>query len=278
MTDLYTAERGLVTLGPELLRVMRLLDERFLRWAAEIGAVEMSFPQIISTADLASIDYLDNFPHLALMTAPLRLATDGPDGPEPPEPGVPIPGDRLGASEYALVSAACYSVYLHHRSSRLAAPRYVTTVSRCFRNESRYEGLRRLHGFTMREIVCLGGRQAVLDHLAAAKPKVLGYAGRLGLNLDTVPATDPFFEQGGGRALVAQLFPVKEEFVFGGSLAIGSLNFHRNFFGQRCDISLSDGGTAYTGCVAFGMERWLAALLETHSDIDVIARVVEAAS
>ncbi|MFF8729211.1 aminoacyl--tRNA ligase-related protein [Streptomyces sp. NPDC015171] len=271
MTDLYTARGGLVVLGPELVRLMDLLDQRFQDWARECGAAPMLFPPLLSTADLASIDYFDNFPHLALMTAPLRLPADKTDG------EAPLAAERLGASAYGLVSAACYNVYLHHRSTALAAPRYITTVAKCFRNEDHYDGLRRLHGFTMREIVCLGPREAVLDHLAAFRPKVVEFAARLGLELAVQPASDPFFAKDGGRALLAQLFPVKEEFVHGGSLAIGSLNFHRNFFGERCDISLADGGPAYTGCVAFGLERWLAALLETCSGVDEIAeRVAEA--
>ncbi|MEU9337115.1 aminoacyl--tRNA ligase-related protein [Streptomyces sp. NPDC048290] len=284
MSDLYTADRGMVALGPELVRVMELLEERFLGWADECGAVRMIFPPVISTADLASIDYFDNFPHLALMTAPLALSPDAaPERPTvPTEPIVPadgaVPADRLGASEYALASAACYHVYLHHRAHRLGGPLRVTTVARCFRNEDHYDGLRRLRGFTMREIVCVGSREEVRDHLARFRPKVLEYAGRLGLDLAVQPASDPFFEQGGGRAVLAQLFPVKEEFVHGGSLAIGSLNFHRNFFGERCDISLADGTPAFTACVAFGLERWLGALLERHPSLDdILARVTEAA-
>jgi hypothetical protein len=67
---------------------------------------------------------------------------------------------------------------------------------------------------------------------------------------------------------VAKLFPVKEEFVFRSTsddpgLAIGSVNFHRNFFGERCEIGLADGSAAFSGCAAFGLERWLAALQAT---------------
>ena len=57
-----------------------------------------------------------------------------------------------------------------------------------------------------------------------------------------------------------QLFPVKEEFVYNGSLAIASVNFHRNFFGERLDIRTGDGAYAFSGCVAFGLERWISAL------------------
>jgi len=279
MSDLYTARGGLVTLGPELVRLMDLLDAHFRTWAREAGAAPMLFPTVIGAAELASIDYFDNFPHLALMTAPLRLPAEGGPGGAAVGDGPAVAADRLGPSEYGLVSAACYNVYLHHRSSSLTGPRFVTTVAKCFRNEDYYDGLRRLRGFTMREIVCLGPRAAVLEHLAAFRMKVVGFAAGLGLGLTVEAASDPFFEKDGGRALLAQLFPVKEEFVHGSALAIGSLNFHRNFFGERCDISLADGGPAYTGCVAFGLERWIAALLETHSNVDdILARVAEATS
>lgn len=280
MSDLYSADRGLAVLGPELVRVMEMLDAQVLGWARECGAAAMRFPPVLSTADLAAFDYFANFPHLALLAAPLARPADATAGyPAVPAGAAAVPAERLADSEYALASAACYSVYVHHREQRLTAPRYVTCAAQCFRNEDRYDGLRRLRGFTMREIVCIGPREAVQDHLDRFRPRVVAYAEQLGLRLEVRPASDPFFEQSGGRAVLARLFPVKEEFVHGGSLAIGSLNFHRNFFGERCGIRLADGTPAYTGCVAFGLERWLAALLETHPGVDdVLDRVTAAAS
>jgi hypothetical protein len=49
--------------------------------------------------------------------------------------------------------------------------------------------------------------------------------------------------------------------VFQGRLAIGSVNFHRNYFGEAFEIS-RDGREAFSGCVAFGLERWIYAFLE----------------
>ena len=54
--------------------------------------------------------------------------------------------------------------------------------------------------------------------------------------------------------------PVKTEMVFSGELAIGSINSHRSFFGETFGISRGD-SPAFSGCVAFGLERWLYALL-----------------
>jgi hypothetical protein len=39
------------------------------------------------------------------------------------------------------------------------------------------------------------------------------------------------------------------------TLAVGSYNYHQDFFGRNLDITLPDGSPAHTGCVAFGLER-----------------------
>jgi hypothetical protein len=53
-------------------------------------------------------------------------------------------------------------------------------------------------------------------------------------------------------------------FPDGRSLAIASFNDHQRFFGEAFDIRLASGEHAASGCVAFGIERWLLAILATH--------------
>jgi hypothetical protein len=87
--------------------------------------------------------------------------------------------------------------------------------------------------------------------------------------LETQVATDPFYQPQDGRGVMQKLTPVKEEFVYGATVAIASLNIHRNFFGERCSIRTGDGNLAFTSCVAFGLERWLHALLDRFGDPSV---------
>jgi hypothetical protein len=75
-------------------------------------------------------------------------------------------------------------------------------------------------------------------------------------------ATDPFFNPSSNPKYLAQrLDPVKTEMVYGGDLAIGSVNFHRNYFGETFAIERG-GEPAFSGCVAFGLERWLYAFTD----------------
>ncbi len=49
--------------------------------------------------------------------------------------------------------------------------------------------------------------------------------------------------------------------VFDQRLAVGSVNLHRNYFGEAFEIS-RNGISACSACVAFGLERWIAAILD----------------
>lgn len=260
--DATVSADGRATLGPQATSLHQAIDANFAAWGAEVGADAMTYPPLVAVGDLTSLDYFDNFPHLASLVAgldPTRFGADGPadgaltDG--------AVSSEALAPAVLALPSAACYSSYLALRGTALGRePIRITTRATCFRREKQYEGLSRLLGFTMREIICIGSREAVLDHLARLKQRVARFIEQVGLPFEVDVAQDPFFDPNGARSTMQKLFPVKEEFLFRGQLAIASVNFHRNFFGERCGIRLPGGSPAFTGCVAFGVERWLAAL------------------
>ncbi len=251
------APTGVAALSAEATSLLHRLDRIFESWGLQAGAMPMIMPPLLPVARLAELDYYRNFPHQAMVTAPLRLT--GADGAYEPAEGGFDP-EALEPAELALPPAACYGVYLHLSGQELDAPQCITVLGRCFRREERYEGLRRLLGFHMREIVAIGSREYAEEHLRRFTARIEDFAGRLDLPLRKEAATDPFYDRGGSRALLQQLSPVKHEFLYE-DLAIASVNVHRNFFGERCAITLAETGQpAFTSCVAFGLERWLSAL------------------
>lgn len=261
-----TTDTGLGVLGTDEIRLLRTFDALVLTWAQQIQAPERRYPFLLQAADLEKIDYYENFPHLGLAAAsvaPARLSALRSGAEEPLQN---LPSSVLNNAALALPSAACYSVYFDLQGQTLPAEENrVTTVATCFRNETHYEGLRRLLGFSMREVVFVGTPAGAKEHLERFKGLVLGLADQLGLEMETQVATDPFFDRTGSRAKMQQLFPVKEEFVADG-LAVGSVNYHRNFFGERCGIALPDGTPASTSCSAFGLERWVHTLITRFGD------------
>jgi seryl-tRNA synthetase len=257
---LYTVEHGLGTFGPELVQLAAALDDRFVRFAGAWQAAAMAYPPLMRVRDLDRVDYFRNFPHLVTLTSRLEPGCL-PRYAEQAEPVTTVPAAHATASAYVLPSAACYHVYFHLRDQTLSAPHYVTTAAQCFRNEDEWAGLARLWAFRMREIVCLGPAAAVNGFLTAMKDTVQRFLAAIELPCELKVATDPFYDRRGSRALLQVLAPVKYEFIHDGSVAIASANFHRNFFGERCNIRTADGAFAFSGCVAFGIERWMHALL-----------------
>ncbi|TMR06539.1 hypothetical protein ETD83_04185 [Actinomadura soli] len=248
---------GLAILGPAETALLRLLDDAFRGWGIDAGADEISAPPVYPVDELADLDLYVNFPHLALVAGGLETPTDGPSkGRFSP---AQVAGPHLGLS-----TATCFAAYLLHQHTRVPPETLVTLVNQCFRRESRFDGLRRLLSFQMREIVAIGSFEHTQDVIARFRERIEDFLGRLDLDVEVEAATDPFFQGGGARALLQRMEPVKHEFQVDG-LAIASVNTHRNFFGERCRITFgNDDSTAFTGCVAFGLERWVSVLIDRY--------------
>ena len=250
---------GVAILDPGQSAILQALDEVIVGWAGQRGAAEIIPPPLYTVADLEKFEVYDNFPHLALVAGGLRT-----DSAPSPENGEFAAGQTLPAT-LGLPTATCFGAYLYLEGEVLPDNTLLTLSNRSFRNEEYFDGLRRLLCFHMREIVAVGDYEHTQTHLTHFTDTIQGFASRLGLELSTEVASDPFFAPEGSRALLQRLSAVKNEFQVDG-LAISSVNTHRNYFGERCGIRLAaTGESAFTSCVAFGLERWVSVLLDRFS-------------
>ncbi|MFJ6866327.1 hypothetical protein ACIQRS_19365 [Streptomyces termitum] len=251
---------GLVTLDPVHTALLRGLDGLLSGLAVRLAAPEVTGPPLLAADGLAKLDYFRNFPHLGLSAG--RFAPDAYDGLAAGQ----APGDRaLEPTGHLLPSATCYGLLLSLEGADVGEEGLrLSAAGRCFRNETHYDGLRRLWGFHMREVLYLGTKQGAVEHLERGAEFVGEAAGLLGLDLTRATADDPFYDKGGSRAKLMALDPVKHEFSAPDGTAIASVNRHRNFFGERLGITAGSHGTAYSACVAFGTERWVHAMILAH--------------
>ncbi|MGW0737707.1 hypothetical protein [Streptomyces sp. NPDC002851] len=259
MSATISTDQGdaLAILGPDQSDLLRELDNAISHWSEEAGAREIMAPPVYPLSDLEKFDVYENFPQLQFVGGPLDVTGTG--GSPTPVQGT-FARDDVNPPFLGMPHSTCYGAYLYLEDQAVAPDTTLTLVNRCFRNEDKYQGLRRLLSFQMREIVAVGSFEHTQEVGARFTDRIQRFAKELGLELTMEAATDPFFEPDSGRALLQKLSPVKHEFRVGG-LAIASVNTHRNFFGERCGITIEGTGQhAYTGCVAFGLERWLAIL------------------
>jgi seryl-tRNA synthetase len=252
------------------LRLSQRLDRQFLGWAAELDAEEFVFPTFIPAAELQKLDYLSSFQHLA--TFPVNLKQD--DENLKRFGGGEIVGEDGGIrlTETApikdiLTPAACYHFYNLFQGTRFDGPRFLTTRNTCFRREVYYRPFERQWSFSMREIVCIGTEEQVTSFLERCGGRVASFLHDIQLPVRRETATDPFFNPAKNAKYLAQrMAPLKNEFIFGETLAIGSVNFHRQHFGEAFDLTAADAEPAFSGCVAFGVDRWVYAFTKTFGD------------
>jgi seryl-tRNA synthetase len=270
---LHWYSNGQTALSGVPLQLLQRVDQLFLRWATAVQAQDYLVPTFIPTEELARLDYFHSFPHLVTFPVALDPADENLRrfvelGPLQEDGTVQLA--HCAPTRDVLTPAACYHFYVLHQGQTLTAPRYLTTRTTCFRREAHYAPLRRQWSFSMREIVCIGTIDEVKTFLQHYQARLDRFFTASGLAITWANATDPFFQPASNpKSLAQKLDPVKTEMVFpvpssaanaSGQLAIGSVNFHRNYFGEAFGIT-RDGREAFTGCVAFGLERWLFALL-----------------
>jgi seryl-tRNA synthetase len=253
----WNAEGMLGFSGP-LYQLLQSIDRALLELAQKLGAEEHAFLPPVAVRDLRRIDFFSSFPHLCMLPATpadaeaFRQANSS-DGPLALAQTAPV--------EAVLSTAACYPVYPALAGATL--PKRVTVLGTCFRREERHERLVRQWCFRMREVVYLGDASGAAAFLDEARALSRSFAVGLGVTISLGAATDPFFDPARSpRYLHQKLFPTKEEMISDG-VALGSLNYHRSFFGEAFGLS-AGGSPAHTACVAFGLERWVHAILATH--------------
>jgi len=282
--DLTITGAGQVTLSGLALDILRAVDDTVVQWAAALGAAERSYPSLIDHDILVRAGQVDSFPqHLTRVCHPDEersreegaTRTSSPLDQSRERDGRSLvanapPHDRHG--RHALAPAVCYHSYPEWQGRAIGPePALLTACGRCYRYEGgAHVALERLWEFSMREIVVLGTQEQVERVRQGLVKQVSVLVTTLGLDGVIEIAADPFFTSGDeGRRLMQQAGALKYELQLtierdGRRLAVASFNHHHEFFGRRFDITLAAGGPAHTGCVAFGLERWVLAVLAQH--------------
>ncbi len=123
--------------------------------------------------------------------------------------------------------------------------------------------------FHQRELVRIGEPDAVAAWRDAWRDRALTLLGRLGLDVASDVASDPFFGRSGkllARSQRAQSlkFEVSVQIAGPEPTAVASFNYHEEHFGEAFGLELFDGRVAHTACLGFGLERIVIALFRTH--------------
>jgi seryl-tRNA synthetase len=270
--------RGQVMLEGLPLQLFRYFDNALAALERRWTTQELLTPTLIPADVLAKCDYFRSFPNTVTFACHLE-----PDASvinrfrARHENRTTIDDEALGdmaTPEACLSPAVCYHVY--HRSQGLTLPPEGVAYSvrgKCFRYESsNMRELTRLWDFTMRELVFLGASDTVLEERQRCVDAVGEFLDEIGLAAEIRTASDPFYIAPDASSKtyfqltaetkyeVSALLPNKQR------LAIGSLNYHTDFFGRAFDINVEGAGPAHSSCIGFGLERFVCAFLAQYGN------------
>lgn len=271
----WFAGEGQAHLAGPALMVASAVKEVLTDYIAGFAPVDLQTPVLIPAAVLARCDYFRSFPQYVTFASHLHEEFSVIDGfrqrhqdrdtlDEAARQDLDLPG-------VCLSPAVCYHIYHRHAGeSLLPAGLTYAVEGRCFRFEStNMSDLRRLWEFTMRELVFTGTKEWVLESRERAIQAFIPILEALQLPAEIRTASDPFFVAPDANAKTYfQLssetkYEISAEIGAGERLAVGSFNYHTDFFGRAFDTRIGE-GHAHSVCVAFGLERLVFAILAHH--------------
>jgi seryl-tRNA synthetase len=275
--ELWETARGLIGVRGATGKLMETIRAAIAELAREETTDAWHVPAGIALETLERAGYFESFPQWLTVASHLtddqtvleRIASS-------PSPAVEA-RRAVETADAALSPAVCYHTYEALAGKCVASPALMTAEGVCWRHEgNRLTPLERGWAFRMREIVCIGADGDVEEFRQRWMVTASAFAESLGLATEIVAASDPFFAPTArGKAALQRIKSLKHELVVhfpdGRPMAIASFNNHEHFFGEAFGISLDSGKTAASACVAFGIERWLLAVLVANDVDDLTA-------
>lgn len=263
---------GHVILRGPAAQLMSLVDTKVTElFASHFNAELEIYPSTIQSKTLDRCNHFTSFPEHIDFVAHLKpdlevlnkFSGDCREKGWSPE----LHEGRMAKTDFAVSPSCCYHCYEGMEGWNLEGPgRCTTMILACHRYEgARHQSLSRLRAFTMREVVFIGQPKFVIQARAKAEEMIIQWAKDWELCCSFETANDMFFTQDFAvKASFQRLQQAKRELLLdipgeNKRLAVFSSNFHAVTFGKAFNINVG-GRPATTGCIAWGLERWVYAI------------------
>ena len=256
-----------ITFNDKETELFDYIDNYFYNIALQKNGLQYNIPAMIDKKTLQRCGYFKSFPqHItSVATVKEEYYTDMANGKE-------VTTSVFEGHEKYLTPAACLHIYPMLENKDINKPLVLTTRARVYRYEHQgFNGNTRLWDFTVREIVFVGSKDYVLYNLDEMKRIAVEFAESIELNVRIQSAIDPFFttKENVIRQKIQKRNAQKYELigdVNGINVALGSFNFHGMHFSNSFNFKGSN--NFVSGCVGFGLERWIAAIKAQKIDVD----------
>jgi len=228
---------GLFVLKGKSIIILNDVNQLICSLANQLGAEFINVPVLLSEENTLKTEYTKSFKDQAIMTTDKEMVSP----------------------------TVCYHYFSSLKDNYVKENTIICALSQCTRREKgELKDLSRLTNFTMREIVFMGSEDYCIDirnKILEGTKKILNERYDMSYKIST--ASDIFFGEDNTLKEKAQLMneskyeirafiPYKKD-----SISIASFNLHGSIFYDRFNIKPK----MYSGCVGWGYERMLYALI-----------------
>lgn len=174
----------------------------------------------------------------------------------------------LKKPEFALSPSACFHTYLEYENQNLNQNSLFTFCQNVFRNEGRFNFIEtgRLMDYHVREIVMIGSDEYVSSIRSQLMDDTIELLKCWNLCGTVVVASDPFVMPKTQKLKKIQRaektkYEVRLNCSPNHKISVASFNLHEQAFTQPFGIKVKGCENTVTGCIGFGIERWVLAFL-----------------
>ncbi|SDF91426.1 tRNA synthetase class II core domain (G, H, P, S and T) [Fontibacillus panacisegetis] len=239
--------------------------------ANKMNADLRRYPSTIPLSVLQKCNYTESFPQNLYMISQFphqlkELETVRQRG---------IDQNNTQLSGDALSPAVCFHCYEEMSNKRIITPAIFAIEGNCFRHEAKWRlAKHRIREFTMIELVFFGAPQEVEDVRTSIMNQVWEVFNEIGLTGSIATASDPFyFSEDAEKGQFQILSDMKYELEVNiksdkenKNFSIASFNNVRESLAHKFNVKGVNNEVIHSGCVAFGVDRWVYALLATYGN------------
>ncbi|MGE6631474.1 aminoacyl--tRNA ligase-related protein [Bacillus sp. NPDC077027] len=249
------------------MKLAAFFDQLFLKIATDFGAKQRRYPSTVSKDLMEKCKYHTNFPQNIYSVFEIPHDYQIIDQIREDNNGF-LPEHFQQAGRF-LQPCICYHCYEELEGKTYSGSQIMTAAGQCFRHEISWkvDPLRKLE-FSMREIVFIGSSDYITETRQALIEKVWHSFNQLGLDGKVITANDPFFfyediEKANYQLMANSKYELvalteKKE------VSIASFNHCGDMLCERFQIKDEKGMPLYSGCTAFGIDRWVQVFLQKY--------------
>jgi hypothetical protein len=242
-------------------------DELFDQIAQRLDVQSRKYPSLIAKNTLSKCNYFTSFPQNVLFVSEFPHRIDVLEKVKTTDNYQEL----TRHNGFVLSPAVCFHCYEEFSNCIIDNNLMLTSVGTCYRHEAPWRvGGQRLNEFTMREVIFIGDSLFIEEKRQQFIDEIWGLFEELGFSGRIETASDPFYfpKDYSTKGQYQLLSSMKYELLYDNgknkSFSIVSFNNVKDTLCKEFNIRNSSGDIKHSGCVAFGIDRWVYATLLTY--------------